>query len=101
MEMGSDGASKKPAPVGRMMIRMDYVSAEEVINELNSTGDKQEKARLLKIWDLMTTSDGEQPEQDGGVLGLGRLQKIVAARESVLKKHKLKERNAQRRTKRT
>jgi len=82
------------------MIRMGYVSAE-VTNELKSTRDKREKARLLKIWDMMTTSDGEQPGQDGGILGLARLQKIATARESVFKKHKLKEKNAQRRTKRT
>lgn len=81
------------------MIRLDYVSAGEVAEELNSIEDESEKIELLKIWDMMTTCNEGQPEQDGGALGLVRLQSLVAARESVLKKQKLQEKYAQRRNK--
>ncbi|RPB18933.1 hypothetical protein L211DRAFT_853644 [Terfezia boudieri ATCC MYA-4762] len=96
-DIGTDpgGASSRRKPVGKVMVRLDFVSAQHVTEELQSTPDERERGLLLRIWDLMTSSDGAV-EQDRGKLGLARLQSIVDAREAVLKKETAIQRNAAR-----
>ncbi|KAF8441817.1 hypothetical protein BGX38DRAFT_1203598 [Terfezia claveryi] len=99
IETDPGGASSRRKPLGKVMVRLNRVSAQDVAEELQSTPDERERELLLKIWDLMASGDGGV-EQDGGKLGLDRLRSIVDAREAVLKKQKSKEKNAARALKR-
>ena len=95
-EPGLGGTTNKP-PVGEMMIRLDYVSQEDVAAQLELTGDQLEREILLNIWQMMTKAHEGQPEGDGGRLGLARLRAIASARDTVLKNDKITQRNTLRR----